>query len=309
MPVIISVASGKGGVGKSVIVSNLALLLSRHFKRVVGVDLDIGGPDMHILFGVFHPQRTLTDFINRQVEDLEDVALGIGLSPGLRIIPGTGDTLATANLLHAKKKRLLSHIRRMEADVVLIDVGAGTSLHTLDFFLLADIHIVVAIPEPTSVLDLYRFIKLAAYRRLALALDLHETPTELILKNSDASLPNLIKKMTEEHQQIYTLAEKILADFRPHLIVNKSSDKSYLNILQLRKLVHDFLGGQLSVLGRIPDDPLVPRSVQDYLPIVELDPYAPAAAAMRGVAQTLLPVIEAFAPGAAPEATPPPLRK
>jgi len=56
----------------------------------------------------------------------------------------------------------MKHFQELEADVVVLDIGAGTSYHALDFFLMADIHLAVATPEPTAILDLYRFIKLAA---------------------------------------------------------------------------------------------------------------------------------------------------
>jgi flagellar biosynthesis protein FlhG len=162
MPIIISIASGKGGVGKSVIAANLALLLAKQGKRVTLADLDVGGSDIHILFGHMNPPLTLTDFLNRRVERLEDIVQALPFHPGLTLIPGTGDTLATANMPYAKKKRLIRHLKDLPADIVVVDIGAGTGYHALDFFLMADCHVTVATPDPTSVLDLYRFIKLAA---------------------------------------------------------------------------------------------------------------------------------------------------
>ena len=64
MATIISIASGKGGVGKSVIAANLALLLAKKGKRVTLADLDVGGADIHILFGLMNPPLTLTDFLS-----------------------------------------------------------------------------------------------------------------------------------------------------------------------------------------------------------------------------------------------------
>jgi NUBPL iron-transfer P-loop NTPase len=104
MATIISIASGKGGVGKSVIAANLALLLAKKGRRVTLVDLDVGGADIHILFGLMNPPLTLTDFLNRRVERLEDIAQTLSVHPGLTLIPGTGDTLATANMPYAKKE-------------------------------------------------------------------------------------------------------------------------------------------------------------------------------------------------------------
>ena len=75
MATIISIASGKGGVGKSIVAGNLGLVLARMGKRVVLVDLDVGGADLHIMFGLLYPPVTLTDFLVRRVESLDAVAV------------------------------------------------------------------------------------------------------------------------------------------------------------------------------------------------------------------------------------------
>ena len=106
MATIVSVGSGKGGVGKSVIAANLSMLLAKQGKRVVLADLDVGGADAHILCGMLHPSLTLTDFVERRVERLDDVLQPVSAHPFLHLIPGTGDTLATANLPYAKKKKV-----------------------------------------------------------------------------------------------------------------------------------------------------------------------------------------------------------
>jgi flagellar biosynthesis protein FlhG len=125
-------------VGKSVIAANLAMLLAKRGRRVVLADLDVGGADAHILFGLLNPPRTLTDFVERRVERLEEVLQPISAHPLLQLLPGTGDTLATANLPYAKKKRLIRHFAQLQADIIIVDIGAGTSYHALDFFLMAD---------------------------------------------------------------------------------------------------------------------------------------------------------------------------
>ena len=129
-------------------------------------DLDIGGADIHILFGLMNPPLTLTDCLNRRVERLEDIAQTLPVHSGLTLIPGSGDTLGTANMPYANKKQLIRHLKNLQSEVVIVDIGAGTSYHALDFFLIADHHVTVATPDPTSVLDLYRFIKLAAICRV-----------------------------------------------------------------------------------------------------------------------------------------------
>ncbi len=292
MPTIISVASGKGGVGKSMVVSNLGLLLSRKGQRVILVDMDIGGANLHILFGMFHPPSTLTDFFTNRTTNLEDIAHTLGTPSPLRLIPGTGETLITANLQHAKKKRLIRHLKKLDADIILVDVGAGTSYHTLDFFLLADYFLAVATPDPTSVIDLYRFIKLAAIRKVLTAFLARDPIAEALLNKDFNSVTEVLEAVGRTSESGIALAEQALMGFQPALILNRMTPKARINTLHLRHLLKQYVGTDLSVLGNIPEDPLVQQSILKYLPVVEFSPNAPAALAFDQIAENVLKLVK-----------------
>jgi flagellar biosynthesis protein FlhG len=322
MSTIISVASGKGGVGKSMVVSNLGLLLARRGHRVILVDMDIGGANLHILFGMLHPPSTLTDFFSNRSTNLEALAHPLASPFSLRLIPGTGETLITANLQHAKKKRLIRHLQKLDADIILVDVGAGTSYHTLDFFLLADYFLAVATPDPTSVLDLYRFIKLAAIRKVLtafLARDyrfiklaairkvltafLARDPIAETLLNQDFhSVTEVLEAVGRTSESGVKLAQQALHGFRPALILNRMTPKTRINTLHLQHLLKQYVEADLSVLGNIPEDPQIQQSILKYLPIVELSPKAPAAIAFDQVTENLLKLVRG---GELPEALEP----
>ncbi len=291
MATIVSIASGKGGVGKSIIAANLSMLMAKRGKRVVLADLDVGGADAHILFGMLNPPRTLTDFIERRVERLDEVLQPISTHPFLQLLPGTGDTLATANLPYAKKKRLLRHFAQLKADVIVIDIGAGTSYHALDFFLMADHYVAVATPDPTSVLDLYRFIKLAAIRRVLSAFLSRDAVSETLSERDFSSIEDVIQAVTETDPNAREVASRTLQGFQPHLIVNRVSGKSRVNVLHLKKLLQEYVGGDLTTLGEIPDDAAVTRAVRSFLPVVECEPTAPASLALTQAADALLAVM------------------
>ncbi|TFG64853.1 MAG: MinD/ParA family protein [Nitrospirales bacterium] len=292
MPTIISVASGKGGVGKSMVVSNLGILLARQGQRVILVDMDIGGANLHILFGMFHPPTTLTDFFTNRLTNLEDLAHPLANTLPLRLIPGTGETLITANLQHAKKKRLIRHLQKLDADIILVDVGAGTSYHTLDFFLLADHFLAVATPDPTSVLDLYRFIKLAAIRKVLTAFLAHDPIAEALLSQDFHSITEVLEAVGRTNESGVPLAQQALQGFQPALILNRMTPKSRINTLHLRNLLKQYVGADLSVLGNIPEDPHVQQSILKYLPVVELSPKSPAALAFDQIAENVLRLIK-----------------
>ncbi|MET0389031.1 MAG: P-loop NTPase, partial [Polyangiales bacterium] len=192
MAKIVSFASGKGGVGKSTTVSNLGLLLARGGARVVVIDLDVGGADLHVLFGELSPTLTLSDFLARKVESLEEVARPVDWCPRLRLIAGTGDTLRNTNPASQTKQRLERHMRRLDADLILLDIGAGTNYHALDFFLWGDVQVALCTPDPTAVLDLYKFVKLAATRRVLSALGAREASGEALVGQDFRSLEQLM---------------------------------------------------------------------------------------------------------------------
>lgn len=293
MAILISVASGKGGVGKSVVSANLALALAKTGRQVLLADLDVGGADAHIMFGELNPSVTLTDFLNKRVSRLEDVAVPITFHPNLRLIAGTGETLATANMAYARKKRMMKHFQELEADVVVLDIGAGTSYHALDFFLMADIHLAVATPEPTAILDLYRFIKLAAIRRV-LSCFLARSPMSDMLSNKDfASVEEVMDVAGATDAAGRATAAAALQSFRPGLIINRASGSSQVNVLYLRKILHQYVGGDLTLLGEIPDDPAVSQAVRKFLPVIEAAPESSAAKSLMTVSSAVEQLIVA----------------
>jgi flagellar biosynthesis protein FlhG len=293
MATIISIASGKGGVGKSVVSANLALLLAKRGRRVVLADLDVGGADSHILFGLLNPPLTLTDFLNRRVPHLADIAQPLTVHNNLRIIPGTGDTLASANMPYSKKKRLIRNFQELDTDIIVADIGAGTSYHALDFFLMADHHVAVATPDPTSVLDLYRFIKLAAIRRVLSSFLARDAMAEALSDQDFSSVEEVLDVAGKTDEAGRAIAEMTLRSFQPALILNRIAGRSRVNVLQLRKLLKEYVGGDLQLLGEIPEDPAMERAVRSYLPVTEREPAAPASVALGHIVDTLLQMLTA----------------
>ncbi len=283
MATLISVASGKGGVGKSIVSTNLALALAKTGRKVLLADLDVGGADAHIMFGELNPPVTLTDFLNKRVARLDEVAIPVTFHPNLRLIAGTGDTLATANMAFARKKRLMKHFQDLQADVVVIDIGAGTNYHSLDFFLMADIHLAVATPEPTSVLDLYRFIKLAAIRRVLACFLARSSMAEALSNRDFTSVEEVMEVAGAADSEGRDASTTALQSFRPSLIINRVTGRSQVNVLYLRKILQEYVGGDLTLLGEIPDDPAVSQAVRKFLPVLEAAPESSAAKGLMAV--------------------------
>ena len=191
----------------------------------------------------------------------------------------------------ADGQALVEAAPHLDPDVIIVDIGAGTSYHALDFFLMADHYLAVATPDPTSVLDLYRFIKLAAIRRVLSAFLSRDAVSEALSERDFGSIEEVIQAVGETDANARETASRMLQGFQPHLIVNRVSGKSRVNVLQLKKLLKEYVGGDLAMLSEIPDDPAMTRAVRSYLPVVEFEPTAPASLALEQAAQLLSGII------------------
>ncbi|MCL6611817.1 MAG: MinD/ParA family protein [Peptococcaceae bacterium] len=154
---VIAVASGKGGVGKTSLVVNLAITLAAMGQRVVIFDADLGLANAEVLLGIT-PPYTLFDCLYGS-KDIEDIIIP---GPcGVRLVSGGSGFLELANLDSERRQQIiesLSYFDR-EADFLIIDTGAGISRNVLGFVAAANEVIVVVTPEPTSLTDAYSLIK------------------------------------------------------------------------------------------------------------------------------------------------------
>jgi len=170
---IIPIAAGKGGVGKSFIAANLAALIAKRSHRVVLIDLDLGGSNLHTLLGIKNnATHGLQSFLDKTASRLEMVTVPTRIS-NLALISSANCSMEAANLHHAQKLKLVNAIKNLPCDFVLIDLGAGTNFNTLDFFLCSQSGLLVCNPEPTSIENTFRFIKAAYLRRLKQIINSH----------------------------------------------------------------------------------------------------------------------------------------
>ncbi len=161
-PRVISVTSGKGGVGKTNVTVNLALAFTRLGKKVLVLDADLGLANIDVLLGLT-PRYTVEHLLGREKNFSEILIDGPG---GMRILPASSGVPGLVDLNESQKLFLLDEIDLLaeDIDILLIDTGAGISSNVLYFNMAAQESIVIASPEPTSMTDAYALIKVLSTR-------------------------------------------------------------------------------------------------------------------------------------------------
>ncbi len=156
-PKIITVTSGKGGVGKSNVVINLAITLARMKKRVLVIDADLGLANIDILLGLRN-RHNIEDVMDGRM-GLKDIVVEGPM--GIKVVPGSSGIPRIANLSNRKRKEFIASFKDLEdeADIILIDTSAGVMKNVIKFALLADEIVLVTTPEPSAITDAYAMIK------------------------------------------------------------------------------------------------------------------------------------------------------
>jgi len=289
-----SVGGGKGGIGKSLLTAALGYQLARVGRKVVLVDADLGGANLHTCLGLSGPSLTLGDFICRRAERIEDILVETGV-PGLRLISGSADFLSAANIKYAQKVRVLNRIRALDVDIVLMDLGAGTSFNIIDFFLVSDVGILTVVPEPTSIENGYRFIKSALYRRLR-----GVAPNDAVRAIVDSALDqknssgirtplDLLAAVERENPAAVPALREQMATFHPRFVVNQVRDPSDVSIgHQLVTACSRHLGVKATYAGYVPFDDTVWRCVRQRRLFASAMPDCPSAQKVRELTRGLV---------------------
>lgn len=200
---VISVTSGKGGVGKTNIVGNLAIALRRLGKRVLVLDGDLGLANIDIIFGL-SPVFNIKHVVNGE-KSLADII--VGGPEQIQIIPAGSGVQDLVDLTQGQKLNLLNEFDGLEEefDVFLIDTGAGISSNVTYFGIAADERIVVVTSEPTSITDAYALMKVMYTKhgtntfKLVVNMVDHEEEARAVYKNLSNAVVRFLKGVSLEY--------------------------------------------------------------------------------------------------------------
>ncbi|MDR0315933.1 MAG: MinD/ParA family protein [Treponema sp.] len=156
---IITVTSGKGGVGKTNLSVNMALAFARMGKKVVVMDADLGLANVNVMLNII-PKYSLYHVIKKQKRIREIL---VETEYGISIVAGASGFSQIANMGEDERQEFINELDTLSnADIIIIDTGAGVSINVLDFIATADDAVIITTPEPTAITDAYGIIKIIA---------------------------------------------------------------------------------------------------------------------------------------------------
>jgi flagellar biosynthesis protein FlhG len=291
---LIAVGGGKGGVGKSFIVANLAASLARSGYRVIAVDGDLEGANLHTCVGVARPRVSLADFVAQREEDLGKLILDTPI-PNLQLIAATDGNMAIPQPTQSRRVRLMRELRELDADFVFFDLGAGTHAAVMDYFMIGDDGVIVIAPEPTSIENAYGFVRAAFYRRLRLAMashDMRNIVTTAMDQRNDRGIRTPLDLLREIQELDPTEGARFIETmraFRPRLIINgvRTADDIKLGF-SIQSVCRKIFGIEAEYLGYVNHDESARHSVRARRPLVDVYPRSDAAIYISRIARKLV---------------------
>ena len=292
---VIPVASGKGGVGKSLLAANLAVAISGAGKKVVLADLDLGASNLHLVLG-YQGVRTkgLGAFLSG-AESFDSIILPTDYN-NLSFIPGDMEIPGMSSLRAAQKVSLCKKLLKLDADYLILDLGAGTHLSILDFFLLSPQGIVISSPAVTATLNAYLFLKNTVFRLL----------NSSIKKNSGAFnylndlkkdvnrlqklyIPNLLESIERIDPESAAVFKEKMSKFHPRLIMNMiDTPKDSERALKIKRSCKEYLNLELEHLGVVYRDSVQDVALSSRLPVVKYKPQSVISQAIFRIADKIL---------------------
>ncbi len=294
---IVPIASGKGGVGKSMVAANLAVALSQAGRRTVLADLDLGASNLHLILGIAAPKTGIGTFLSGspQGASFESIVLGTDY-PNLRFIPGDAEVPGLANIKTSQKNQLVKRLLSLDADYLVLDLGAGTGSNILDFFLMSAHGLVVTAPTLTATLNAYLFLKNAVFRLLYGAFGQKSRAFEHMetLRKDGASLrtayiPAILDQVRDIDPDRWAIANDRMARFRPRLLMNMLEDpKDAEKAQKIRRSCKEYLNIEIEHLGILYRDELQDVALGSRIPIIRYKPQSVLSQALYRTADKLL---------------------
>lgn len=278
---ILAIAGAKGGAGKSIFAANLGIYLATIGRRVVVVDADPVGSNLHTCLGVDRPRPP--------PKRMETAVPGLTLMHGGLDEPGG----------NARRRSRLRALRReldgLEAEWVVVDLGSGIDPELVDFVLGADLAVYVVLPEPTAIENFHRYTRTAFARHLRRTAADGETRRRVVERlramGGSPSPLDLVRRLSADGDPLAEHARAAMSSFAPRVVLNQARVRADLELGEaLRSAVWRRLGLHLDYLGYVDFDDTVWSCVRARRPLLVESPGTKASKSIEKIARRLLAI-------------------
>ncbi|MCP4602024.1 MAG: P-loop NTPase [Proteobacteria bacterium] len=304
---IIAIGAGQGGVGTSMIATNIAVFLAQIGKSVCIIDANLTDAGLHSWLGMPRPIWTITDILKGRIDSIED-ALASTPVTGLSVLAGAVDLFGGLSLSLEDHECLLNQIRRLETDFVLIDLPPGLHPLALDLFSEADVKVAVTVATPDAVESTYRFIEATYLAKLRKSQLIDESTRELLERlgirpGRPPTAREIISKISQIGSPGVEEAGQLAAIFHPQLVINKVRSKADGGLGEaMVAAAARWIGIVPRLLGSVEWDDNVWLSIRRGIPLLIDFPQSRACRGLERIVRCLLSqdFRELFAPARVP---------
>jgi flagellar biosynthesis protein FlhG len=293
---VVAVTGARGGAGRTVIASNLALYLSTIGRKVVLVDADPSGANLHTVLGMRRPislPRAGRLGARRDGTALIEEVTVRTPHPGLRLLYAGLDEPGPSASRSERLARLIKKLRGIDAEYVVVDMGVGCSRDIVDAYLEADMALFVTLPEPSALENTYQFFRAAFtryVRQRAKDAGEHDELQKHLKALGVAPAPlDLYRELSRQRASTAAVVHDAMETFRPYLVINQTRLRADLQLgFDVQSAARRRLGLTIEYLGHIDHDDTVWTCVRNRRPLLLEVPGAKSSKKLEKIARRVL---------------------
>ncbi|MBF0449332.1 MAG: P-loop NTPase [Candidatus Magnetomorum sp.] len=295
--IIIPVASGKGGVGKSVFSSNLAIAIAQLGHKTLAIDLDLGGSNLHTYLGLSNKYNGIGDYLKAKNVKFKDLIVETDI-PNLSFIPGEGRTPFLANIPFEQRLDVIQNIQQVTAEYILLDLGAGTTFNTLNFFGISHQGILVTTFETPALMNFLMFLKNFLYRVISSIVRHDRQVFKMVVNTFRTNQPedpltvrSLLEMIHEKSPELASRAKKAINYYHPRIIFNMGDHPDDLKMTnKIDSTLRQTLSLQVDYFGYIFYDPQIRQAGRQKEPLLITIPKSPFAIGVKDIARRIVKI-------------------
>lgn len=234
---IIPIASGKGGVGKSIFAANIAIALARMGHSTIAVDLDFGSSNLYTCLGMPNSFPGIGDFLKSKTVEFNDLPVQTSI-PNLKFLPGDGQTPFMANLSQDQRITLLKSVKDLSARYVILDLGAGSMFSILNFFGLTYKSMIVTTFDTMSIMNCIVFLRNFIFRILCKAVYEDKEVVQTLVRRfqqpaglEPVTIRSLLQDVNTKNPKLAKKAWEKCRKYRPRILFNMGKHPDDLDML------------------------------------------------------------------------------